>query len=76
MSRRKRKKPYRAVAGPNWPECTCSPGKDRAHSRDCALFKPDWNGKCINCDASPIVPLTDMCGPCTFGEAATAGGNW
>jgi hypothetical protein len=37
---------------------------------------PDWTGKCENCGESPIVPATGMCGPCTFGEAATAGGNW
>lgn len=36
----------------------------------------DWEGKCANCGASPIVPLTGLCGPCTFGEADTAGGNW
>lgn len=23
-----------------------------------------------------IVPVTGMCGPCTFGEADTADGNW
>lgn len=38
--------------------------------------KPDWSGKCENCGASPILPVTGMCGPCTFGEADTAGGNW
>lgn len=38
--------------------------------------EPDWEGKCSNCDASPIVPATGMCGPCTFGEADTIGGNW
>lgn len=37
---------------------------------------PDWNGKCIVCHASPIMPITEMCGPCTFGEAETANGNW
>lgn len=37
---------------------------------------PDWSGQCENCGASPIVPATGMCGPCTFGEADTAGGNW
>ncbi len=37
---------------------------------------PDWSGECENCGQSPIVPLTGMCGPCTFGEADTAGGNW
>lgn len=39
-------------------------------------MEPDWKGKCEVCGASPIVPLTGMCGPCTFGEAETAGGNW
>ncbi len=37
---------------------------------------PDWTGKCENCGESPILPSTGMCGPCTFGEAETAGGNW
>lgn len=38
--------------------------------------KPDWTGKCENCGASPIVPATGMCGPCTFGDADTVDGNW
>ena len=37
---------------------------------------PDWDGECEVCGASPILPLTGMCGPCTFGEAETANGNW
>lgn len=37
---------------------------------------PDWSGKCEVCGASPVVVETGMCGPCTFGEADTAGGNW
>jgi CO dehydrogenase/acetyl-CoA synthase alpha subunit len=41
-----------------------------------ADFEPDWRGTCKACGASPIVPITGMCGPCTFGEADTAGGNW
>lgn len=36
---------------------------------------PDFSRQC-QCGASPILPLTGMCGPCTFGEAETAGGNW
>jgi len=39
-------------------------------------MKPDWNGKCEVCGASPVVPATGMCGPCTFGEADTVNGNW
>ena len=38
--------------------------------------EPDWEGECSNCGQSPIVPATGMCGPCTFGEADTIGGNW
>lgn len=38
--------------------------------------EPDWSGKCVVCGESPIVPATGMCGPCTFGDASTVGGNW
>lgn len=38
--------------------------------------KPDWSHACENCGAKPILPVTGMCGPCTFGESETAGGNW
>lgn len=37
---------------------------------------PDWSGKCEVCGQSPIVPITGLCGPCTFGDASTAGGEW
>lgn len=39
-------------------------------------IEPDWSRCCSNCGAAPIVPVTGMCGPCTFGEAETAGGEW
>jgi hypothetical protein len=42
----------------------------------CKKVEPDWEGKCENCDSTPIVPLTGMCGPCTWGEADTVAGNW
>lgn len=38
--------------------------------------EPDWTQDCEICGQSPIVPLTGMCGPCTFGEADTIDGNW
>jgi hypothetical protein len=41
-----------------------------------AESRPDWEHTCDNCGASPIVPATGLCGPCTFGDASTAGGNW
>lgn len=37
---------------------------------------PDWTRKCENCGETPVVPATGMCGPCTFGEAEAARGNW
>ena len=36
-------------------------------------MRPDWTKKCEVCGETPIVPLTGMCGPCTFGEVN--GGN-
>jgi hypothetical protein len=39
-------------------------------------LEPDWSGKCEVCGASPIIPATGLCGPCSFGEADTADGNW
>jgi hypothetical protein len=36
----------------------------------------DWSGECDICGCGPTVPVTGMCGPCTFGEAETVGGNW
>ena len=49
-------------------------------SGDCPLhagqFEPDWTRKCENCGETPIVPVTGLCGPCTWGEAETIGGNW
>ena len=37
---------------------------------------PDWDVECEVCGASPIVPATGLCGPCTFGDSSTVGGNW
>lgn len=37
---------------------------------------PDWSTKCENCDAVPTVHPVKLCGPCCFGEAETANGNW
>jgi hypothetical protein len=48
----------------------------RARQAAAEANEPDWEGCCSNCGASPIVKETGMCGPCTFGEADTAGGNW
>lgn len=39
-------------------------------------YGKDWKGKCDNCGASPTVSATGLCGPCTWGESETVGGNW
>jgi len=50
---------------------------DSATNEDkCSDAEPDYGGNCETCGASPIVPVTGMCGPCTFGEAETINGNW
>jgi len=54
----------------HWIHYTCKTGFPEPD------IEPDWNGKCDNCGQSPIVPATGLCGPCTFGEKETAGGNW
>ena len=48
----------------------------RVSIADEADTTPDWGSQCEVCDAVPTVPLTGLCGPCTFGEASTANGNW
>jgi len=48
----------------------------KAHPKEPAARKriekvyADYTRRCENCDASPVVSLTGLCGPCTFGEAA------
>ncbi len=50
--------------------------KKKRKGADMPDTEPDWQTPCEVCGATPIVPLTGMCGPCTFGEAETVGGNW
>lgn len=52
----------------------CAHGKAGKARRQCA--EPDYTRECIVCEAKPVVCCTELCGPCTFGEAATAAGNW
>lgn len=50
--------------------------KDSKPERPNHETEPDWTKKCENCGQTPIVPITGMCGPCTFGEADTIAGDW
>ena len=54
----------------------CETGKIIKGKEADEMVKPDWSRACEICGSRPIVPLTGMCGPCTFGESETAGGNW
>ncbi len=55
-----------------------SPAQDEPEvlSRNDPRIQPNWEGRCLVCGQSPTLPLTGMCGPCSFGEAETIGGNW
>jgi len=39
-------------------------------------FRPDWSGICDNCEQTPIVPESGLCGPCHFGTARALQGDW
>jgi hypothetical protein len=56
--------------------CGCPDDNKGEHENNCPEFQPDWTQDCDMCGEMPVVPITGMCGPCTFGEADTAGGNW
>ena len=49
--------------------------KDEREMTEEEAFEKVWK-PCIVCGAQPTVKATEMCGPCTFGETATADGNW
>jgi hypothetical protein len=37
---------------------------------------PDYAHECTSCGDKPVVPQTQMCGVCTWGELDRANGNW
>jgi hypothetical protein len=39
-------------------------------------FRPDRSRTCENCGSTPIVPVSELCGPCHFGTADAVGGGW
>lgn len=38
--------------------------------------EPNWDTGCEVCGAFPTVGNLGLCGPCCFGEADTAEGDW
>lgn len=63
-----------------WYYCTkvepVVPGSAQPQQAPADSAEPDWTKKCTSCGQSPVVPVTGLCGPCSFGDASTAGGNW
>lgn len=57
-------------------EVELEPGANICRKCVIALYRPDYKGECSVCGASPIVPSTGLCGPCTWGEASTIDGGW
>ncbi len=57
-------------------ELVVPPGTPSAEEEMEEDFEADWSQTCSACGQSPIVPVTGLCGPCTFGQADTAGGNF
>ena len=49
---------------------------DERGMTDEEAFRKDWGRQCEVCEQTPVVNATGLCGPCTFGEADTAHGNW
>jgi ribosomal protein L37E len=50
--------------------------KDPRKMTDKEAFQKDYSRNCEVCGQTPVVNATGLCGPCTFGEAETANGNW
>lgn len=50
--------------------------RERESAADKAEFAKNYDTPCANCGQKPTVGATELCGPCCFGEAAAAGGNW
>ena len=45
-------------------------------SKEQREWEPEWTKKCDNCGETPIVPDSELCGPCYFGTAQALMGGW
>lgn len=71
MSERKH---IRAKADRRWQPSKIPTGDGEAETAE--AFACDWTRGCEVCGEKPVVNATGLCGPCTFGESETYGGNW
>ena len=51
-------------------------GDVRPYCPNHSPFGKVWDKTCSTCGDVPVVRATGLCGPCTFGESDTAGGEW
>lgn len=49
---------------------------DKSDAATTEAFARDFTRGCEVCGQSPVVNVTGLCGPCTFGEEETINGNW
>lgn len=52
------------------------PGQTKSKVENEEAFAADYTRECEVFESKPVVNATGLCGPCTFGEADTVGGNW
>lgn len=50
--------------------------QERVKAREAGQKDKNYETACCVCGQKPTVRDTELCGPCCFGEADTAGGNW
>lgn len=72
------KKPYKAPNVVSMPGAKAFQRIQARADRPITLddVRPDWTRKCKTCAERPIVPFTELCGVCTFGDQECANGNW
>lgn len=56
--------------------CIRKGNEKKQNSTDGKADDKNWEYPCDVCRAKPTVGDTGLCGPCCFGEADTADGNW
>ncbi len=61
------------MAKPDDLGCGC-PDQPLHEQKGCSATDPDWSMSCEVCDRSPAMPITGLCGICTWG--VSEGMDW
>lgn len=62
--------------GSNPPPASIIEGKMTEELENLIAFRPVWEKQCEVCGSTPVVGITGLCGPCTWGESDTINGAW